>query len=284
MKPLASTIVAVLLTTGAAFAQAPPAGAPPKDAPPPSIGAAMSEKNKESLDAYLAAWEKRMSKIDHLETRVVFTEVSTGPEGRSTKFVRTGDAAILKPNYARMLLKPADDPANTKRWMHFVADGEFFRHYDYTSKVVRTEELGPSGVANNPMMSFLFMTKAADLKKRYDMAIDVDDPKRHTESYLSIDIQPKTKDDMLEFKKAELVLWKNRTDEKYFDLWMLPARLWFQKTNGDTVMWQFQDMSTTKKLLARDFIAPAPPDKTWISEWLRQPAPRPTIKQTSGGK
>jgi TIGR03009 family protein len=278
MKPLASPLFAVLFATGAAFAQA-PAGPPSKDAPPPTIASAMSEKSAKYLDVYLTRWEERMAKINHMETKVVYTEVDAETK---TKLVRTGDAAILKPNYARMLLKLSDDPTNAKRWMHFVADGEFFRHYDYTQKVVFTEKLGREGVANSPMMSFLFMTRAADLKKRYDMAIDVDDPERHTKDFLYIEIRPKTKDDMLEFKKAQLVLWKNNTDEKFTDRWMLPARLWFQKPNGDQVMWQFQDLTTTKQLLARDFVAPAPPDKTWKSEWLRQPAP--PIKQTSGSK
>jgi TIGR03009 family protein len=276
MKPLAAAIAAVVLGS-AAFAQTPAVPAA-KEAPPASISAAMSDKSKQYLDAYLKRWEERMAKIDHIETKAVYTVVDQ--DGK--KHVSTGDAAILKPNYARMLLKPVDDPTNTREWMHFVADGKFFRHYDYAQKIIRTEELGREGVTNLPMMSFLFMTTAADLKKRYEMAIDVDDPKRMTEHYLFIDIRPRTKDDMLEFKKAELVLWKNNKDEKFADRWMLPARLWFQKPNGEQIVWQFENMTTTKKLLSRDFVAPSPPDRSWKADWLRPPAP--PIKQTSGGK
>jgi TIGR03009 family protein len=274
MKPLAAAVLAVLFGS-AAFAQA-PAVPTAKETPPPSISAAMSEKNKQYLEKYLEAWEKRMAKIDHIETKAVYTVVDQ--DGK--KHVSTGDAAILKPNYAKMLLKPVDDPTNTREWMHFVADGKFFRHYDYGQKIIRTEKLSREGVTNVPMMSFLFMTTAADLKKRYEMAIDVDDPKRTTEHYLYIEIRPKTRDDMLEFKKAELVLWKNNKDPKFADQWMLPARLWFQKPNGEQIVWQFQDMTTTKKLLSGDFEAPSPPDKSWKADWLRPPTPQ--IKPASG--
>ena len=48
----------------------------------------------------------------------------------------------------------------------------------------------------------------------------------------------------------------------------------------------FSGMSTQKKLLVRDFAAPALPDKEWKSEWAvnpneRQPAPT-TVRPVSG--
>jgi len=273
MRSLALTLAAGFFAT-AAFAQA-----PAKDPPPAAPAAAMSEKNQKYLDAYLDAWEKRMAKLDGIETKVVYTE--TDETGRKT--VRTGDASLLKPNYARMLLKLADDPTNAKKWMHFSADGEFLRQYDYAQKLALTEKLPKEGVGDNSMMSFLFMTKAENLKKRYDMAIDVDDPARTNDFYLRIEIRPKTKDDTLEFKKAELVLWKNNTDEKFADRWMLPARLWFQKPNGEQIMWEFKELTTQKKLLPRDFVAPGFPDKDWKPQWMRPPVPT-VSRSTAPGK
>jgi hypothetical protein len=132
------------------------------------------------------------------------------------------------------------------------------------------------------MMSFLFMTKAADLKKRYDLTIDIDDPKRTTDYYLFIDIRPKTKDDAIEFKNAQLVLWKNNADAKFFDRWMLPARLWFQKPNGEQIMWEFKELTTKKALLPRDFKAPAPPDKEWKPQWMHAPPPTVTRRSAPG--
>jgi TIGR03009 family protein len=262
MKPLALTLAAGLVAGSVGLAQA-----PAKDSPPAAQAPDMSEKNKQYLDAYLDAWEKRMAKVDGLETKIVFTEV----DETGKKTVRTGDSAILKPNYAKMFLKLADDPTNAKKWMHFVADGEFLRQYDYAQKKAMTEQLPREGMGDNSMMSFLFMTRAADLKRRYSMSIDVDDPKRHTDHYLFIDIRPRTKDDMVEFKKAELVLWKNNKDEKFADRWMLPARLWFQKPNGEQIIWEFQNLSTKTRLLPRDFKAPGFPDKEWKPEWIRPP-------------
>lgn len=270
MRPLICGLFTALVSGSAVLAQV-----PAKDAPP----AAMSEKSQQYLDAYLTRWEERMARIDGLETKIVLTET----DATGAKITRTGEAALLKPNYARMLLKLADNPVETKKWVHFSADGKFLRQYDYARKIALTEQLPPTGVGDNTLMSFLFMTRAADLKKRYDMAIDVDDPKRHTDYYLFIEIRPKTKDDALEFKKAELVLWKNNKDEKFADRWMLPARLWFQKPNGDQIMWEFQELTTQKKFLPRDFAAPSFPDKAWRAEWMRQPAPD-VIRTAGPGK
>ena len=107
----------------------------------------------------------------------------------------------------------------------------------------------------------------------FDANIDVDDPEKHNDHYLHIQIRPKTKDDMLEFNKAELVLWKNNKDPKFADQWMLPARLWFQNPNKDQIMWEFKNLTTKTKLLPADFKAPGFPDKEWKSEWRRPAGP-----------
>ncbi|HEX3147051.1 MAG TPA: TIGR03009 domain-containing protein [Gemmataceae bacterium] len=265
MKPLAATIIATILMGAAALAQSTP---PSKDPPAPATVSTMSDKNKQYLDAYLAAWEKRMLKIDGLETKCVLTEVEDGQ-----KVVRVGEAALLKPNYCKLFLRDQANPNNTKKIRHFVADGKYLWQYDYGKKVVLVEELPKDGIGDNMLMAFLFMTKAADLKKRFDLTIDVDNPERHTDHYLFISILPKSKEDMQDFKKAELVLWKNNKDEKFADRWMLPARLWFQQPNGNQIIWEFQNQSTEKHLAAKDFQAPALPDRDWKREWSRPPAP-----------
>ena len=82
---------------------------------------------------------------------------------------------------------------------------------------------------------------------------------------------------MQEFEKAELVLWKSQ-NPKWADVWMLPARLWFQHPNGNQIVWEFQQM-TTKKQFAKDhFKAPGFPDKDWKSEWIKPPTP--TVSRT----
>jgi TIGR03009 family protein len=273
MKPLALTLATGLLVGSTAFAQGDPKAQPANPQPP-----AMSEKNKQYLDVYLQKWEERMAKIEGLETKCVLTE--TDATGKKT--VRTGDASLLKPNRSKLLLKLADDPTNAKKWMHFVADGSFLRQYDYVQKVILTDPLPKEGIGDNTMMSFLFMTKAADLKKRYDLSVDVDDPARYTDYYLFIDVRPKTKEDAIEFKKAQVVLWKNNKDPKFADFWMLPARLWFQKPNGEQIMWEFKELTTKKRLLPRDFEAPSPPDKEWKPQWMHAPDPTLTRRSVPG--
>jgi TIGR03009 family protein len=265
MRPLAVALAAVLLAGSAARAQSDAKAQPPAATPP-----AMSEKNQKFLDAYLKAWEDRMAKVDGLETKCVLTEVSQDA-GRQVKRVYTGDASILKPNHAKLFLKLGDAPADHKRWKHFVADGKMLWEYDYAAKVARVEQLPKEGVGDNVVMAFLFMGKAGDLKKRFDLSIDVDDETKHNDHYLHIQVRPKTKDDMLEFSKAELVLWKNNKDPKFADQWMLPARLWFQNPNKDQIMWEFKNLTTKTKLLPADFKAPGFPDKEWKSEWRRSP-------------
>jgi len=256
------TLVALLLAAVTVHAQSPTT---------PPAAPAMSEKNQKYLDAYLDLWEKRMAKVEGLETKVTMTELPADP--KSIKSVYTGDAAILKPNFAKLLLKDQANPTNSKKWRHHAADGQFHWEYMYGTKTARVEQLPKEGIKDSTALAILFGMKVADAKKRFDLTIDVDDDKKHNEFYLHISILPKTKEDMQEFKKAELVLWKNNKDPKYADVWMLPARLWFQNTNGDMVTWDFQKMTTQSKLVKADFKAPGFPDKEWKSEWSRQPDP-----------
>jgi TIGR03009 family protein len=273
MRHLASALLAAFLTT-AALAQD-PAGSPTKAAPPAATPAAMNETNQKALDLFLDLWEKRMQKLEGLETKIVLTEVIG-----TDKVIRTGDAAILKPNYAKILLKDQANPANVKKWRHFVADGKWLWEYDYAAKVARVEKLPDEGVGDNLLMAFLFMGKAANLKGRFDLSVDVSDPDKYTDNYLHIQIRPRRKEDMQEFEKAELVLWKNNKDPKLADRMMLPARLWFQSPNKDQMVWEFKELTTKGALKPAAFVAPGFPDKEWTREWRRPPVP--TVSRSTG--
>jgi TIGR03009 family protein len=271
MRSLGLTFAALLVAASTILAQAP--GTPTvKDASPPGPKP-MSEKNQKYLDAYLKVWEERMASINGLETKVIYSETEDGQ-----KTVFTGDAALMKPNFARLMLKEAANPTNAKKWRHHVADGQYLWEFNYSSKVARVLQLPKEGVGDNTMITILSGMKAADVKKRFDVTVDVDDSTKFNENYIHFTIYPKTKEDQQEFKKAELVLWKNDKDPKYVDFLLLPARLWFQSPNGNQVTWEFKNMTIKKSFPKDEFKAPGFPDKEWRSEWVRPPV---TVSRTS---
>jgi TIGR03009 family protein len=285
MRPLGLTLAALVLAGPTLLAQSPGSPAKPVSAAgEPVLPAApvLNAANQKALDYFLKLWEDRMSKITVLDAKVAMTEVTTD-NGKEDRRVLTGDAQLMKPNYARLFLKDPQNPANAKRLRHIVADGVKFWDYQYARKVVGVQMLPENGIDNNTLMMFLFGMKADDIKKRYHLAVDVEDAKKYTEHYIHITILPKTRADLQEFKKAELILWKNNKDAKFADLWMLPARLWFQQTNGDQIIWQFDQMTTQKKLTAEHFKAPGFPsgDKDWKSEWITPPKPE-VVRPVSG--
>lgn len=282
MRSLGLTLIALFVAVANVTAQE--AKAQPAKITPPSGAPAMDEKNQKWLEAYLKAWEERMKKVNALETKIVLTEVEAGPPQVKTSF--TGDAALLKPNFAKMFLKEAGRPEDARKWRHFVADGNtdkegrgpFLWEYDYAKKIARVMQMPKDGVGDNTLLTFLFGMTAADIKKRYDLVIDVDNPDKHNDHYIHIMIYPKSREDMQEFKKAELVLWKSK-DPKWADVWMMPARLWFQHPNGNQITWEFKNMKTDAKLMPADFKAPGFPDKEWKSEW--SVPPKPAVTRTS---
>jgi TIGR03009 family protein len=274
MRSLGLTLTALLLTSPIVLGQAPGTPASKDAAVPAPAARPLSEKNQKYLDAYLKAWEERMSTISGLETKVILTETA---DGQKTAF--TGDAALMKPNFAKLFLKQQENPSNHRRWRHYVADGRFLWDYDYQGKVARVLQLPKEGIGDNTMMTMLFGMKSADVKKRFDLSIDVDDNTRFNANYIHFTILPRTREDMQEFKKAELVLWKNDADKKYVDHFLLPARLWFQQPNGNQITWEFRNMTIKTTFPKDEFKAPGFPDKEWRSEWVKPPTP--TVSRTS---
>jgi TIGR03009 family protein len=269
MRYLRLLFAAVLMVAVSASAQTPTTGDPKGD---PKADPA-KEKAAVYLDAYLNAWEKRMQGLRGLETKVTLIE-------KDGKDITTyeGDAAILRPNLCKVFLVDKDNPKDAKRWKHFVADGKFLWEYNYASKVVYVHALPKDGIADNTLMTFLFGMKSKEIKGRYELSMEPDNKRKMTEWYAHIGILPKSDADKQEFKLAELVLIHNR-DEKVRDLMMLPARLWFQNTNGNEITWEFKEMKTKIELDAKAFEAPKVP-ANWKSEWGTPP--KPTVTRGTG--
>jgi TIGR03009 family protein len=201
------------------------------------------------LDYYLKKWEERNAKITGLVGSCKHTTIE---DGKATVYV--GELMALRPNYARLVLKLEADPANAKKWRHFAADGKDLWELDHHQKVARVHPL-PEGGWSHPLFELLVGMKTADVQKRFDLSVDPDNDSKFGKHYLSIVLTPKAKEDGREFKKAELVLWKNDEDAQFKKYFMLPARLWFQSPNGDQLMWEFKGL-TPKDLTEDDFAAP----------------------------
>jgi TIGR03009 family protein len=284
MRPLGLTLAALVLAGPTLLAQSPGGPVKPAAAGGEAVLPAapvLTEANQKALDHFLKLWETRMTAITALDAKCAMTAIAK-EDGQEIKRVSTGDAQLMRPNYAKLFLKDPQDPGNAKRVTRIVADGKILWEYNYAKKVAVVQKLPENGIADKTLMMFLFGMKADQIKQRYHLSVDVTDPKKYNENYVHITILPKTRADYQEFAKAELVLWKNNKDAKYADLWMLPARLWFQQFNGDQTVWQFDQMTTQKKLTAKDFEAPGFPDKEWKSQWFQQPAPE-VVRPVSGG-
>jgi len=225
------TVVISLLFTAVAFAQT--------DAKP----ATNADK---VLNDTLAAWEGRMTKLEGLSVKVKVTEVEDGD-----KAVYTGDLAFMRPNFARLMLKLEADPKNARKWRNYVADGTDLWELNHHTKTAHSYGLG-RGVLDG-MVGLVTGKKANDVRDRYELSLDLSDPK-FNEYYARLTIKPKTDADKQDFKKAELVLWRSQ-NPKYAGNYMLPARLWFQRTNGSQVTWEFTDLEE-RKFAKEDFALP----------------------------
>ena len=126
----------------------------------------MSEKSRKYLDAYLNAWEQRMKKIHALETKIVLTEIEAGPPQVKSTF--TGEASLLKPNFAKLFLKDPAKLDNARKWRHYVADGKYLWDYQYAQKVAHVQQMPKDGIGDNTLLQFLFGMTAANIKKRYE--------------------------------------------------------------------------------------------------------------------
>ena len=140
----------------------------------------------------------------------------------------------------------------------YICSGQYFYEYRPQTKeiVYRKLEANKMQFQNN-FLSFLFGMNAADAKRRYDLKLDKDD-----ENYIYISIQPRFEADLIEFKKAQLVLLTKT---------LLPRRLWFEHVNGNEISWDVTSMDTTTKLKPADFVAPQP--QAWTPKAAATPPP-----------
>jgi TIGR03009 family protein len=226
------TLLISLLFTVASFAQADPKPV---------------NKADKILDETLTAWEKRMSKLEGLSATCKVTELEDGE-----KAVFTGEVSFMRPHYAKLFLKPQADPDNKRKWRNLISDGTDFWELNHHTKTAVANPL-LKGAHSGPV-SLVTGTNTNEVRDRYELSVATDDPKQFNDFYVHLTIKPKTKADMQDFKKAELVLWRSQ-NPKFAANYMLPARLWFQRPNSSQVTWEFTDLEE-KKFAKEDFALP----------------------------
>jgi TIGR03009 family protein len=242
------SILALLCTTGAMALAQPPAV-------PPAAG--------DSIDDVLNGWEKTMGvvkamSVDIVRTRLDKTFDSTEVFEGWAKFLRSSLAG--QPSRASLELKKKGKPEVFER---FIYTGTFLYEFRPATKVIAVHELpapGPGAVADDNIVSFIFGTKADELKKRY--AIERTRPSDMYYHYVKI--TPRFPADKAEFSIAELVLVRTT---------LLPCRFWFRQPNGDEMTWDFKNVDTAAVVPIIQFAAPVP-DPGWKLERQKELAPR----------
>jgi len=205
-------------------------------------------KADQVLDETLKAWEERMGKVDGLSASCRLTETEDGE-----KAVFTGEVSFMRPNFARLLLKSEADPDIKKKWRNYIADGTDLWDLNHHTKIARASALAKGAL--DGLVGVVTGRKADDLKKRYELSVDPDNPKQFNAFYIHLIIKPKGEADLKEFKEAELVLWRNQSNPRHAANYMLPARFWYQHVNGNQVTWEFSDLEV-KKFANVDFALP----------------------------
>jgi TIGR03009 family protein len=233
MRRLGPSLAAVLLAAPLLPAQAPPAGGPAAAAPAapqPFPPKAAPLNPNDPLDKLLIDWEAAMK--SHAAIAAVVTKKDKNVVA-GTEDLYKGDAKFLKPGMA-LLHYQKEGRANV--YEKYLLRPEFVLRETSADKTVRIYQLPkPQPGQNNDdnVMGILLGMKAAEAKARYQLAFAK--PPESDPYYYYVDILPIFPADKQEFKKARLVLLKQR---------LLPRQLWFLQPNGDQTEWNLERVTT----------------------------------------
>jgi TIGR03009 family protein len=232
MRVASFTLAASLLGISAVWAQ-PPAipGSPVPGVPvvQPPVAAAKAADPK--LDAHLAEWEKKMSKVVNLRTEVELSRTEPLFK-KATTF--SGSVLCMKPNLAVLRLNNTADKSG-RDYEAYICDGKAVYAYNGVAKTVTEFKLpqGQAGV-DNLMLDFLAGMKAKDAKDRFEIELFKVDA-----NYIYLDIKPRFGKDQREFKHIRLALYGPGEATK--TMAYLPAQVYLMKPNDETEMWAFKN-------------------------------------------
>lgn len=224
-----------------------------------------------ALDAILNGWEKSMGAVksmvaDCTRTRLDKTFGSSEVYEGQAKFVRSAVAG--QPSRASLEMHMKGKPGIFEK---YIFTGTFLYEYRPSSKVIVVHQLPPTkgdGIGDDNLLGFIFGMKAADVKKRYQMAVIP--PPAKDEWYHYVRIQPRFAADKAEFSEARLVLIRSNS---------LPRQFWFRHPNGDEITWDFPKINPAAAVPIVGFGMPALP-AGW--KWEREKDLAPRVMRNSG--
>jgi len=234
------SLTALLLAGAVALAQQPEAQQPQ----PPQQPALDPVNNK--LDAILVNWEKAMSGINSLHTKVTRTAID---KVLVTTEVYVGEAKYLKSNKASLWLRN-QDPKKQQDFERLVCNGQVAYKWEPSQKEIHIHELPrpkQGQVSDDNFVSMLFGMKAVEAKRRY--ALQLLPPPPNDTYYHYIQVLPRDPQDKAEFTRARLVLMTSTN---------LPREIWFEQPNGNETKWEFTKLATNIALDPREFAQPVP--------------------------
>ena len=242
------SVLAGMLLAGGLWAQQPPQAQlqPPANLQPPAGG--------DKLDTLLQRWEQEMVRVQGLAAELT---VSTVDKTHGSTDVMVGTARYMKPNLVCLEMVNKKNPQVYKK---FVCSGNFIYDFLPQNKVVRVYEQPPAkpdqvGVGDDNLVSFLFGTKAADIKSRYDLKFVKED-----QWYYYVEVLPKLPADKQEFQRARLVFNIST---------MLPRQIWREHPNGNEETWDLPNTQVNPKMDRMLFAAPTNLPAGW--NWEKVP-------------
>jgi TIGR03009 family protein len=226
--------------------------------PPPVDG------TPEQLDTVLKRWEREMSSVKTLVAECQRTEKNNTFEYTE---VFSGAAKYMKLETGDRITHLAslymENKKNPQIYEKFICTGDFLYQFLPQQKELRVHTIqrrDPKQVADDSFLSFLFGMKAADAKKRYDMALKYDT------HYYYVYIRPRLPQDKADFQQARLTL-NRQTD--------LPVQLWFEQPNDKTqVTWDLppKQMQKNPPVDRKEFTTPEKPAGWQVREIKRTEA------------
>jgi TIGR03009 family protein len=181
------------------------------------------------LDAHLGAWEKKMSGVHNVHTKIELKRTDNVFK-KDTNY--KGVVLCMKPNLAVLRLDNAADPTKAD-YEAYICDGKSLFVYEGLKKTI-TEIPIPQNQAgvDNLMLDFLAGMKANVAKQRFDITLFKTD-----EYYIYLDVKPLRPADQREFKQLRLALYGPGPATAKFAY--LPAQVFMLKPNDDTEVWKF---------------------------------------------